>query len=152
MKKATGAGDLQGCRKLGQRTEHDYTDVEVRVAPGAVTELPGAQKYLTYPDPVAFARTRCRRQWKLLVIDRRIVMATAQNPEMFKAVRGASPDYTNSVARLNHWVLCGVTLLYIFSVIALLFVPEGGKSVFDSMRTFLPAMATLVIGYYFGKS
>lgn len=79
-------------------------------------------------------------------------MATAQNPEMLKAVRGASPEYTNSVARLNHWVLCGVTLLYIFSVIALLFVPEGGKSVFDSMRTFLPAIATLVIGYYFGKS
>ncbi len=72
---------------------------------------------------------------------------------MPKAAGGANPEYTNSVARLNHWVLCGVTLLYIFSVIALLFVPESGRSVFDSMRTFfLPATATLVIGYYFGKS
>ena len=79
-------------------------------------------------------------------------MTTARNPEVLKAVSGANPQYTNSVARLNHWILCGVTLLYIFSVIALLFVPESGKSVFDSMRTFLPAIATLVIGYYFGKS
>lgn len=79
-------------------------------------------------------------------------MTTARDPETLKAARGANPEYTNSVARLNHWVLCGVTFLYIFSVIALLFVPESGESVFDSMRTFLPAIATLVIGYYFGKS
>jgi hypothetical protein len=57
MKKATGAGDLQGCRKLEQRME----------------QLPSAQKCLTYP--VAFARTRCRRQWKLVDIDRKFVGA-----------------------------------------------------------------------------
>ncbi len=33
----------------------------------------GAQKCLTYP--VAFARTRCRRQWKLVDIDRKFVGA-----------------------------------------------------------------------------
>ncbi len=41
---------LSRCRKVEQRMEHDYKDIEVRVAPGAATELPrraGAAQHRT---------------------------------------------------------------------------------------------------------
>ena len=60
--------------------------------------------------------------------------------------------YADSVTQINKWILVGITALYILSVMAFMFVPDNGKVVFDSVRTFLPAVATLVIGYFFGRN
>lgn len=68
MKKAAGSGDLQGCRKLEQRTER----------------LPGAQKCLPYP--VAFARTRCRHE-NQIAQNHGAITKTEGQPNSAKACR-----------------------------------------------------------------
>ena len=42
--RSEGGGTTAGMQELGQRMEHDYTDVGVRVAPGAATELPDVRE------------------------------------------------------------------------------------------------------------
>ena len=53
---------------------------------------------------------------------------------------------------LAKWLLFGVAILFVFgSIIRLLYNENGGVDIFESCKTILPPIATLVIGYYFSE-
>lgn len=47
-------------------------------------------------------------------------------------------------------ILLILALIFIFGIVIEVFFPN--KGIFDSCKTILPPISTLVIGYYFGKS
>lgn len=47
-------------------------------------------------------------------------------------------------------ILISISIIFIISWFADLFIPSRG--IFDCCKTILPSIATLVIGYYFGKN
>jgi hypothetical protein len=54
--------------------------------------------------------------------------------------------------RLGRHVLLSVLLIFVFSAVLAIFYPVNGMPIFESCKIILPPFATLVIGYYFGKT
>lgn len=60
-------------------------------------------------------------------------------------------------AKLIHFgavILTGLGLIFLLSMAMFYFDVEGsmrGKEIFDSTKTILPPVVTLILGYYFGK-
>ncbi len=52
--------------------------------------------------------------------------------------------------RLGRQILGGLAILFVLGAASILVWPNS--PVFEACRTILPPIATLVIGYYFGKS
>jgi hypothetical protein len=48
-----------------------------------------------------------------------------------------------------YWVLSSLFILFLLSGIAHVFYPSS--DIFESCKTILPPIATLIIGYYFGE-
>jgi hypothetical protein len=49
------------------------------------------------------------------------------------------------------WILSVVAILFVFGSISLLGGGKYGEIVFDSCKSILPPIATLIIGYYFSE-
>jgi hypothetical protein len=50
------------------------------------------------------------------------------------------------------WVLLGVFLLFVLSAIASVFSPQSGDKIFETSKTVLPPIVTLVLGYFFSRN
>ena len=52
--------------------------------------------------------------------------------------------------KLAQYILLTIAILFIIGIISEWLMPN--KGIFDACKTILPPIATLVIGFYFGKS
>jgi hypothetical protein len=52
---------------------------------------------------------------------------------------------------LAKWLLLGVAVIFVLGGVANIMYEDRGASVFDTCKTVLPPIATLVIGYYFAE-
>jgi hypothetical protein len=50
------------------------------------------------------------------------------------------------------WVLLGVFLLFVLSATASVFSPQSGDKIFETSKTVLPPIVTLVLGYFFSRN
>jgi hypothetical protein len=48
-------------------------------------------------------------------------------------------------------LLFGVSIIFVFGAVVQLFMPDQGGPIFESCKTLLPPLATLIIGYYFSE-
>lgn len=53
--------------------------------------------------------------------------------------------------QLAKWLLLGVGILFILGALAQLTYEQQGGPIFETCKTVLPPIATLVIGYYFSE-
>lgn len=53
--------------------------------------------------------------------------------------------------QLAKWVLLGTALLFVLGSSSYLLSKEAGVAIFETCKTVLPPLATLVIGYYFSE-
>ena len=48
-------------------------------------------------------------------------------------------------------LLLGISILFVLGALAQIFYGEHGGAIFETCKTILPPLATLVIGYYFSE-
>jgi len=72
--------------------------------------------------------------------------------QAFEDIKGVSQSEVTprNLLTFAKYILLAVSLMYSFSAVSELFFP--GNSVFETCKITLPSVATLVIGYYFGRS
>lgn len=79
-------------------------------------------------------------------------MKNNQNSDELSDISGVQiEDVTpKDLLKLGRQILLVLTILFTLGAIAAIIWPNS--AVFEACRTILPPIATLVIGYYFGKS
>jgi hypothetical protein len=62
----------------------------------------------------------------------------------------AGPDPDKLLSLAKHTLL-GLAIIYVITIFAYMLYGEPAKRIFDTTANILPPIATLVIGFYFGK-
>lgn len=79
-------------------------------------------------------------------------MTQESNKEIIEEIPAViTEDITpRDMLKLAKWILGVISLLFILGAFSELIKPNCG--IFEACKTILPPIATLVIGFYFGKS